>query len=149
MRSMDTANPAARFSALVIRLATRKGYDLTPGTGDRAKLADAVGMSRSTFGRMLDGKTLPLPQHFERIAEGLGADVRDLLIEGEVISPESWPKGDSADVRSANPQNPPLTPEAAADAWGITDPMIRSMLVGNINHAIQLQRARPDAAAGG
>ncbi|MFF2612275.1 helix-turn-helix domain-containing protein [Kitasatospora sp. NPDC058046] len=149
---MDTDNDVAvRFGALVTRLAAQRGYDVTPGTGDRAKLADRIGMSRSTFGRMLDGKTLPLPAHFERIAKGLGVDVRDLLVEGRVISEESWPKGDNSDVRSLSSQSPLLTPDAAADAWGITDPMIRSMLVSNIEQAIQLQQRanRPDSATGG
>lgn len=138
---------AARFGALVTELATRAGYDLTSGSGGRTALAKDIGMSASAVGRMLDGKTLPMPSQYERIARAVNEPVRNLLVQGGVISAEAWPKTDSTDVRSGISQSQ-LTPEAAADAWNIHDPMIRSMLVSNIHQAIRLQREAHDREHG-
>lgn len=153
MRSMDTppGTAATRFGALVTRLATRASYDVTPGAGGRAALARAVGMSPAAVGRMLDGKTLPMPNQFEAIAKVLGTDVRDLLVEAEVISRSAWPNDGGSHVRSATERSQPPSPEAALDAWGLTDPMIRRMLHSQINEAIRLQQEadRDTASTGG
>lgn len=152
MRSMETTQEtvAQRFGALVRRLAPPAGYDLTPGAGGRSQLAKKVGMSPSAIGRMLDGKTLPMPNQYEALAKALDVDVRELLVESTVLSESAWPKEGAADVRSATSQTQPLSPEAAADAWGIKDPMIRRMLISNIEQAIRLQReAESDAASTG
>ncbi|MFF4388507.1 helix-turn-helix domain-containing protein [Streptomyces sp. NPDC001552] len=120
-------------------MAIEAGYDLTPNAGGKAQLARDIGMSASAVGRMIDGKTLPMPHQFESIARVLGADVRTLLVSGGVISSHTWPKDVKPDVLSATTQSQPLSPEAAADMWGITEPNIRGMLVGNIEQAIRLQ----------
>ncbi|MFC8884418.1 helix-turn-helix domain-containing protein [Streptomyces cinereoruber] len=140
---MDTTppgddTPAERFGALVRRLAEEAGYDLTPRAGGRKQLAIDTGMSTSAIGRMLDGQTLPTPSVYESIAKVLGVDVRTLLVEGGVISSDSWPEGAYWAVRSVTEQ-PQLSPEAAVAAWGITDPRIRQMLLNNIEQAIRLQ----------
>jgi transcriptional regulator with XRE-family HTH domain len=132
---------AKEFGALVRRLAESAGYDLTPGRGGRIALARDTGMSESAVGRMLSGLTLPMPSQFENIARALNADVRHLLVAAGVISHESWPEGTTPDVRSSTTQSP-QSPEAYADAWGITDPVIRQTLVSNIELAIRLQRAQ-------
>ena len=137
---MDTSeNAAERFGALVRQLALDAGYDLTPRAGGRSDLARDTGMSVSAVGRMADGKTLPMPAQFEKIARALGTDVHNLLVAAGVISATDWPKDANPDVRSVTSQSP-LSPEAAADSWGITDPMIRRMLINNIEQAIRLQR---------
>ncbi|MET8609703.1 helix-turn-helix domain-containing protein [Streptomyces misionensis] len=135
----DQTEVARRFGALVTEYALRAGYDVRPGGGGRAALARELGMSQSAVGRFLDGKSLPHPQKFPQIAQTLGIDVRNLLVEAGVISSEAWPEGASPDVRSVTSRSQPLTPEAAMDAWGITDPMIRSMLLSQINTARLLQ----------
>ncbi|MEV0016595.1 XRE family transcriptional regulator [Streptomyces tendae] len=144
---MDTHDRAAeRFSALVRELAPKAGFDLTRGAGGRAALARAIGtMSESAVGRMIDGKTLPMPNQFETIARILNTDVRNLLVAAEVISGTEWPEGVIPDVRSATSQSP-LSPEAYADSLGLTDPMIRRMLISNINEAIRAQREATEHA---
>lgn len=140
MRSMDTTpTPAERFGALVQELAPRAGYDLTPNAGGRAALARDTGMSTSAVGRMIAGKTLPMPAQFEAIARALNADVRSLLVAAEVISATAWPKTTDPDVLSVT-RSSPLSPEEAADAWGITDPMVRRFLLSTIREAMRLQR---------
>jgi len=155
MRSMDTSTQTAaeRFGRYVSNLAIRAGFDLTPGGSGRTELAKATGMSVSAVGRMLNGKTLPMPNQIEAIARAVNAQVPDLLVEAGVISEGAWTRSATTDVRSTTaPGETPLTPQAAADAWGITDPIIREMLISNIEQAIRLQREaaqRREAAMGG
>ncbi|MFE0766137.1 helix-turn-helix domain-containing protein [Streptomyces smyrnaeus] len=148
MRSMETkqsdaTSTAERFGALVANLAIEAGYNLDSGGGGRSALARDIGMSPSAVGRMLSGKSLPMPHQLEAIARVVRTDVRTLLVTAGVISDQSWPSDANADVLSATQQSqsPSLSPEAAADAWGITDPGIRSMLLGSIEQAIRLQKA--------
>ncbi|WP_124273543.1 helix-turn-helix transcriptional regulator [Streptomyces sp. ADI96-15] len=148
MRSMETNHPdatstAERFGRLITNLAIEAGYNLDSGGGGRSALARDIGMSPSAVGRMLSGKTLPMPHQLETIARVVHTDVRTLLVTAGVISDRSWPGETNADVLSASQQSQPasLSPEAAADAWGITEPGIRSMLLGSIEHAIRLQEA--------
>ncbi|MEV6565953.1 helix-turn-helix domain-containing protein [Streptomyces kronopolitis] len=131
--------PAERFGALVTERARLAGYKLDAGAGGRAHLARDVGMSPSAVGRMLNGKTLPMPQQLEPIARAVKTPVRTLLVMAGVISETSWPTEAYSDVRSASEQTPTVSPEAAADAWGIREPGIRAMLLGTIQHAMSLQ----------
>lgn len=154
MRSMDPQGDSVnqRFSALIHRLATRAGYDLRPGAGGRQLLAERTGVHVSTVGRMLEGRMLPAPKHMKGLAEALNVDVLDLLVEAGIISPDDRAKTPNADVLSATSPTQPLSPEAAADSWGITHPMIRKMLIAHINEAIRLQTEadhRPDTASTG
>lgn len=144
MRSTDhnsggARTKAQRFGDLVADKATQAGYDLTLGSGGRARLARDIGMSQSAVGRMLDGKTLPMPHLLENIARTVRADVRDLLVTSGVISSQSWPKDTTPNVLSATSQIEQLSPEGVADSWGITDPGIRDMLIGSAHNAIRLQ----------
>ncbi|WP_234018636.1 MULTISPECIES: helix-turn-helix transcriptional regulator [unclassified Streptomyces] len=128
-----------RFRALIVELAERAGYDLTSGAGGRKQLAAATGMSQSAVSRMVDGITLPHPNQFEGLARALHTDVWTLLITAGVVSATTSPKYPNQDVGSQSEPIQPLTPELAADAWGIHDPSIRSMLIANIEHARRLQ----------
>lgn len=144
MRSTDPhPTPAQRFGRLITEAAERAGYDLRPGAGGRVALARAVGMAPSGVGRMLDGKTLPRPSQFEAIAAALGLDVRALLIQAEIISAGSWTNSTGEGVRSV------ITPEEAADSWGITNPLVRKMLLANIQQAMRLQAESDTEGEGG
>ncbi|MFJ7592458.1 XRE family transcriptional regulator [Streptomyces sp. NPDC097617] len=144
MRSTDhttsSAAKAARFGKIVAELAIKAGYDIRAGQGGRAILTRDIGtMSPSAVGRMLDGKTLPMPHQLEPIARTLNADVRTLLVSAGVISRQIWPKDAELNVTSATSRTQPPTPDEAADMWGITEPGIRSMLVSSVTQAIRLQ----------
>lgn len=145
----EPESAARRFGALVTRLAIEAGYELTARGGGRAALAQRTGMSPSAVGRMLAGETLPRPDQYESIADAVGADVTDLLIAGGVLTPNKGRIHGNSAVRSATSQSLSLSPEAAADRWGITNPMIRSMLISNIRQAIGLQEEADRAAASG
>jgi len=105
-------------------------------------------MSQSAVSRMLDGKTLPMPHQYEAIASALNVDVRNLLLSAGVISAHSWPEASNLDVPSVTTRSQPLSPEEAADAWGITDPSIRSMLINTIEQAISLQHRADQSERG-
>lgn len=134
---MDTPASAAAqaFARFLTEAAAKAGYDVTSGAGGRKRLAADSGMSASAISRTLDGKTLPRPSQMEGLAKAVNVDIQTMLVRGNVISGESWNDPNEPHVRSAS-----LTPEDAADSWGITDPMIRKMLISNIQQAIRLQR---------
>lgn len=145
MRSMDTdPTPAERFGAWLTAAATAAGYDTTSGSGGRAELARACGMSPSAVGRTLDGKTLPRPSQFEAIARAVHRDVREALVEGGIISAESWTDSTAVAVRSQ-----PTAPEQVLDSWGIHDPTLRAMLLANIKQAIELSGDQEDSGSRG
>ncbi|WP_329494213.1 helix-turn-helix transcriptional regulator [Kitasatospora herbaricolor] len=138
----DATTPAQRFGAVVHEAARRAGYDLTPGTGGRLALARDTGMSASAVGRMLRGETLPRPSQFQRIAQVVHLDLRELLVRGGIVSEDSANDLDRG-VRS------PITPEEALDAWGIRHPMIRKFLLATIAQAFALQRESEHESRGG
>ncbi|MFJ1706031.1 helix-turn-helix domain-containing protein [Kitasatospora sp. NPDC088346] len=138
----EQTSTALRFGDAVHAAAERAGYDLRPGAGGRKALAEDVGMSQSAVGRMLKGETLPHPTQFERIADAVRVELRDLLVRGGVISAES------ANNLPVRVRSHPISPEEAADAWGITDPVIRRFLLATIAQAISLQQESRKEAAG-
>ncbi|MET8624582.1 helix-turn-helix transcriptional regulator [Kitasatospora sp. NPDC004669] len=140
MRSTETS--AERFGAWFKQAAERAGYDTTPGSGGRAALAAATGMSPSAIGRTLEGKTLPRPSQYESIARVFRVDVREVLVEAGIISAESWAEQPSGAVRS---QSIPL--EQQLESMGITDPELLAMAVANVEHAIELSRRRAERGA--
>ncbi|WNI31447.1 helix-turn-helix transcriptional regulator [Streptomyces sp. ITFR-6] len=135
---------AQAFGRFFAEGAARAGYDLTSGAGGRKRLAKDVGMSPSAISRTIEGVTLPRPSQMEKIARVLKMDLRTTLVQGKVISGEYWTDENEPPVRSAS-----LTPEDAADEWGITDPMIRKMLISNVEQAIRLQQEAEAEAEGG
>lgn len=147
MRSTDTNTTAERFGAWFKQAAERAGYDTTPGSGGRAALAAAIGMSPSAIGRTLEGKTLPRPSQFESIARVLGVDVREPLVEAGIISAESWAEHPTGAVRSQ-----PIPLEQQLESMGITDPELLAMTVATVENALELSRRRAEkggAAANG
>lgn len=152
MRSMDDPPHSAtrdERQALAQRVgdyltdrATKAGFDVRRRAGGRAQLASLIGVSITTVSRTLEGKTLPLPSQLTAWASVLGIDHEEMLIESGLL-PKRPSQSTAKEVPSAA-----LTPDAAMDAWGITDPKIRTMLNGNIQQAIQLQH-EIDAAGRG
>lgn len=128
---------ARRFGALVERLAIQAGYDMTRGGSGRARLAEDTGMSISAIGRMIRGETLPEPATYQHIAAAVRVSTRTLLIEAGLLPDEDDRNGLNPPVRSVTH---PLTPEAVADMYDITNAVVRETLIANINQAVRLQR---------
>ncbi|QIY66361.1 transcriptional regulator [Streptomyces sp. RPA4-2] len=151
MRSMEDPHQETReerkarvkaFGTYLTRKAIEAGFDVRPYKGGRAELARLLDTKPTTISRTLDGETLPLPQQVTKWAKILRVDPREMLVESGALPSEHGPEPSIRAVPSST-----LTPEDAADAWGISDPKIRSMLLGGIFHAIQLQK-ETDAAEG-
>lgn len=130
------ANAAQRFGALVERLAIAAGFDMERGKDGRKRLAEETGMSVSAIGRMVRGETLPDPGNYQRIARALNVTTRSLLLEADVLPRRDEAIGANQDVRSVIN---PVSPETAADMLGITNPIVRKMLIANIQQAQRLQ----------
>lgn len=141
MSAPPAPTPAEKFGEYLAKVAPSAGYDLSSGSGGRAHLAKAAGMSPSAISRALDGKTLPKPSAMNGLAKALGIDPREMLIQGGVISDEPWTESPKPLVVSAD-----LTPEGACDAWGIHHPLIRRRLISDIEQA---QRAQAETDADG
>jgi transcriptional regulator with XRE-family HTH domain len=131
-----------RFGRLVADAARQSGkYDID-GQGGKAKLARDTGLSESAVGRMLRGETLPDPRRFESIAQAVGVPVRQLLIEAEIVSVESLsqePHTGQSQVGSRS-----ITPDEAADAFGLTDPVAREMLYAAIERQRRMSKGADD-----
>jgi transcriptional regulator with XRE-family HTH domain len=143
MRSEETVR--ARFGKLVADAARRTGrYDIdSPRGGGKAALARETGMAESAVGRMLKGETLPDPKYYAPIARAVDLDVRDLLVEAEIIPRESLStpfETEASEVRSRS-----ITPSEAADALGITDPIAREMFFGTVERLKRTQPPTDDA----
>lgn len=139
---MTDATPtrAQRFARVVAPAAERAGYT---GHGAGARLARDTGMTESSVSRMLKAQAIPDARFFEPLAKAVGLSVSDLLVEAEIVSPESLrtlSETDRSQVRSR-----PITPEEAAERLGITDPVGREMLFATIE---RLKRLEHDDAAG-
>lgn len=131
-----------RFGRIVAEAARRTGkYE---GRGGQAALARETGLSESAVGRMLKGETLPEARHFERIANAVGLDVTVLLVEAEIVSPESLQPPSQTGATGVGSDS--ITFEEAAIAFGIFDPTGREMLRATIE---RLQRLEAEDADGG
>ncbi|MET8475376.1 helix-turn-helix transcriptional regulator [Streptomyces sp. NPDC006422] len=135
----------ARFADIVGEAARRAGYDIdSPRGGGKAALARATGMPESSVGRMLRGQTLPDPKYFEVIANAVGLSVFDLMVDAEIISPESIrsiPNSRFTPVGSSS-----ITPEEAAEQLGINDPVDREMFLGMVER-LKRERTQGDTAS--
>ncbi|MFJ8006172.1 helix-turn-helix domain-containing protein [Streptomyces fagopyri] len=130
------------FGAYLTRKATAAGFDVEPRRGGRAELARLLDTKPTTISRTLDGETLPLPQQITKWAKALGVDPREMLVESGVLPSEQAPEPTIREVASSK-----ITPDEAVDAWGVSDPKIRSMLLHFIVYALRLQQ-ETDAADG-
>lgn len=133
-----------RFGRIVATAVQRTGkYE---GRGGQILLAQETGMSASAVGRMLRGETLPDPRHFEAIARAVGLDVRDLLVEAEIVSPESL--STPSQTRATGVGSRSITLEEAANALGITDPVAREMLAATVERLKRIQDTQESNGGG-
>lgn len=139
---MTDATPtrAQRFRAVVVPAAERAGY---VGHGAKARFARDTGMPDSSVTRLWQGTALPDARFYEAIAAATGLEVRTLLVEGGVLSPEalqSLSETDRSQVGSS------LTVEEAADRLGITDEVGRQLFYATIERLKRLQDEASDRA---
>ncbi|MEU1448724.1 hypothetical protein [Streptomyces mirabilis] len=142
---MTDATPtrAQRFAAVVVPAAERAGYT---GHGAKARFARDTGMTDSSVTRLWQGTALPDVRFYEAIATTTGIDLRTLLVEGGVLSPESLQSLSETDRSQVGSG---LTPEEAADRLGIHDEVGRQLFYATIERLKRLQDAPIDHAEPG
>lgn len=136
----DTPTRAQRFAAVVGPAAERAGYT---GFGARARLARDTGMGESSVGRMLSGKVLPDARFLHPLAIAVELPLATLLVESGIVPEDALTETGQSQVRSQ------ITPEAAVDKWGITDPDDRQLVLGLINRLRRDHNSTPDEHGGG
>ena len=134
---------ARRFADLVVPAAERAGYT---GHGAKARFARDTGMTESSVSRMWLGRALPDARFYEAIAQVTSLDVRTLLIEGGVLSPESLQSLSETDRSRVGSS---LTPEEAADRLGIRDHVGRELFYATIERLKRLEDEPADTAEHG
>jgi transcriptional regulator with XRE-family HTH domain len=139
---------AEQYGAWLTKAMREAGLDVDRQRGGgRTALAQAVGASKTTVGRWVDGLSTPSPEYFEPIADAVGVPVGTMLVESGIISAESLPQTGRSDVRSQA-----HTPAEAADQLGITDPVQRAQFMRDLalRNRRHLRTAdHPDGETGG
>lgn len=109
-----------------------RGYDLGARGGGRTRLAEDTGVPRVAITRILSGTPTSDIGNLRALADHFGSPLADVLVLAGIITareleavrpePEPEPVADQLPVE-------PLTPEAAADELGITDPHQRAAFI--------------------
>lgn len=142
VRAMNADAPptrAQRFAAVVKPAAHRAGYT---GHGANARLARDTGITESTISRMMLGQTVPDARFFAPLAQQIGLNLLELLVEAEIIPVELLPS--LSETRPSQVRSR-ITPEEAADELGFTDPADRAAYLGMVEGL----RRRPHDLADG
>lgn len=135
-RDMTDATPpthAQRFAAAVVPAARRAGYT---GHGAQARLARDTGMTESSVSRMFKGQSIPELRFLSPLADALGMSPLELLIKTGLMSTESLrtlSESDPSQVGSG------LTPEEAAEQFGITDDVGKMMFSAMVDRLTRPQ----------
>ncbi|MEW1638591.1 hypothetical protein AB0469_31605 [Streptomyces sp. NPDC093801] len=143
---MRSESVRARFGRLVAEAASKAGYDLTK-RGTKAVLARDMGMTETAVGRMLSGQTLPDPWAYERIAQVVHLELRDLLIESGIASPESLSTPSQTGATGVGSDS--ITLDDVATALGLTDPVAREMVAAGLERQRRIQDAEREAGDAG
>lgn len=126
-----------RFAAFIRHAVRDAGYDIdSPRGGGKTALAKDTGMSASSVGRMLAGKTMPDPNSLERLAGALNMPLPELLVRSGLVSNRAALPAVSAlqeVVRGAGR----LTPAEAARQLGIKSPARVAMFESLVAHLVQ------------
>lgn len=140
--SMDRMNPhrnnratPAEFAAWLRVQLERRGYDLRPRGGGQTRFATDSGIAQSSISRMLRGQGAPETRVLETIAETLDLPLAEVLVAAGILTPDVLDA-----IRQQAPRTDPLTPEAAAEELGITDPQKVELFV-SMTETLRKQRA--------
>jgi transcriptional regulator with XRE-family HTH domain len=121
--------PQQLFAAWLPDAMRRAKYDIDKQHGGaRTQFAKDVGVPPVTITRWLAGQTMPTPDKYDRVAEVLGYEPADMLIESGIISSNSAIMRNESAVRSS-----PMAPSEAADRLGFRDPISREMFLGVVD----------------
>ncbi|MFE2243874.1 helix-turn-helix domain-containing protein [Streptomyces virginiae] len=132
--SASQGSRTERFAEYIRQAVREAGYDIdSPRGGGKTMLARRTGMSSSSVGRMLAGKTMPDPAVLERLADALDMPLAELLVRsGLVSSPTVLPGGSEL----AGGEDP-ISPAEAARRLGIRTPARVAMFESMVAHLVR------------
>ncbi|MCY0943574.1 helix-turn-helix domain-containing protein [Streptomyces antarcticus] len=145
--SASQGSRTERFAEYIRQAVREAGYDIdSPRGGGKTRLARDTGMSTSSVGRMLAGKSMPDPAFMERLASALRMPLREMLFRsGLVTDPNAL-----APARPASPGEggEPLTSADAARRLGIRSPARVAMFEGLVAHLVREEREEAEVRGG-
>ncbi|MFE9450665.1 MULTISPECIES: helix-turn-helix domain-containing protein [Streptomyces] len=130
----DRATPE-EFAAWLKEQLERAGYDLRPRGGGQTRFARDSGIAQASVSRMLRGQGAPESRVLEAIAGTLGLPLAEVLVAAGILTRDVLQA-----IRQQGPRTDPLTPEAAAEELGITDPQKVELFV-SMTETLRKQRA--------
>jgi transcriptional regulator with XRE-family HTH domain len=140
---MDRRNPhrdkratPEEFAAWLRDQLERRGYDLRPRGGGQTRFAADSGIAQSSISRMLRGQGAPETRVLETLAETLDLPLAEVLVAAGILTRDVLHA-----IRQQSPRTAPLTPEAAAEELGITDPQKVELFV-SMTETLRKQRAK-------
>jgi transcriptional regulator with XRE-family HTH domain len=133
---------AQQFGHWATDAARAAGYDVdSQRGGGRRDIAKATGMSPTSVGRMLAGKTLPSPKFYAALADAFRVSLREVLIQAGAATDDLL---EATALRASEAKR--ISPEEAAERVGIRKPANVQLVVSMINQMLQ-QEATEDGAA--
>ncbi|QCX77640.1 Helix-turn-helix protein [Streptomyces sp. YIM 121038] len=130
----DRATPD-EFAAWLREQLERNGYDLRPRGGGQTKFAKESGIAAASVSRTMRGQGIPETRVLEAIADTLHVPLAEVLVAAGILSRDVLHA-----IRHQTPRTDPLTPEAAAEELGITDPQKIELFV-SMTETLRKQRA--------
>lgn len=134
----DNKAEALAAGAYVRRHAPAAGYDLDT-RGEQARLAQAAHMQPGTLSRLLKGERIPDATALWYLAKALQRPPIELLAESGTIPAEAAAESAPQPVASE-----PITAEALADQWGVTDDESRQFVRDSLERLRALARQLPE-----
>jgi transcriptional regulator with XRE-family HTH domain len=136
------AQRAASFGRWSTDAARAAGFDVdSQRGGGRAEIAKLTGMSPTTVGRMLAGRSLPSPKFYGAIAKAFHRPLREVLIEVSAATDDML---EETAVAAAEARR--ISPQEAAERIGIRKPANVRLFVATAELMLQ-QEADENGAA--
>ncbi|MFF5495730.1 helix-turn-helix domain-containing protein [Streptomyces aquilus] len=130
----DRATPE-EFAAWLREQLERRGYDLRPRGGGQTRFAADSGIGQASISRMLRAQGVPETRVLETLADTLDLPLAEVLVAAGILTRDVLQA-----IRQQGPRTDPLTPEAAAEELGITDPQKVELFV-SMTETLRKQRA--------
>ncbi|UNZ18899.1 helix-turn-helix transcriptional regulator [Streptomyces sp. 891-h] len=120
----DAPDQRAQFAAWLRQQINRRGYNLDQ-RGEQARFARYAGIPAGTLSRLLAGTATPDIATLRRIATALDISLGLVLLRAGIATEEDL-------TVTSRTDEPPLTPERAADELGIHEPAARRAFIASV-----------------
>ncbi|MFI8850785.1 helix-turn-helix domain-containing protein [Streptomyces sp. NPDC053499] len=124
MEHNDAPDQRAQFAQWLRAQIIRRGFALD-ARGEQARFARYAGIPAGTLSRLLAGTATPDISTLRLIARALDLRLGVVLLRAGIATE------DDLDIASRSTDEPPLTPERAADELGIFEPAARRAFIAS------------------